>query len=537
MASSGLVLLPAEILALVVSHLSNNDVKSLRLTCKRVHAKTKLRLDRVFLSANPRDVQVFRAVADDDTFRHGIVEIIWDDAVIQDTAREHDGTEYNVYEADEDEEEEYPGVPPWFSRACEKNNFELRSRYIDDVLDRPERALSAQLPVHESWERFQEWRAEQRRVITTGADVAAFRYGLARFPSLRTITVTPSMHGYNIGHPLYDTPAIRSFPPGFNYPLPRGWPTAGEAEPPVEMLPWADEDGGTEAYRDRWHGFRIVLRELAKQTDSQRVLELNLDAHQLTTGINCRIFESPNPEYDQFVSLLRQPGFRRLDLALSVGAQEHFGWPAFRSALLKRALSKIGQDLTHVSLSTDVDLDIPDMEWIDDPDGHHIPLLGAIFPVDRWPRLCHFGLSRFLVTRADLLSLLAALPPTLRSVELGNLKFLDEGGHWRGLLEDIRDCLEWRDRPAQDRPRVTLHDAEIDGERRPGREVWLEAAVAEFLYRNGENPFGQSGCHRGQIDKGQGGVVRDAFDPEYERPHVILGELSRLGYIKGNFQR
>jgi hypothetical protein len=84
---------------------------------------------------------------------------------------------------------------------------------------------------------------------------------------------------------------------------------------------------------------------------------------------------------------------------------------------------------------------------------------------------------------------------------------------------------------------VTLHDAEIDGERRPGREVWLEAAVAEFLYRNGENPFGQSGCHRGQIDKGQGGVVRDAFDPEYERPHVILGELSRLGYIKGNFQR
>ena len=100
----------------------------------------------------------------------------------------------------------------------------------------------------------------------------------------------------------------------------------------------------------------------------------------------------------------------------------------------------------------------------------------------------------------------------------------------------MRDSLGWRDRPAQERPRVTLHDAEIDGNRRPGREVWLEAVVAEFLYGNGKNPFGQNGYHSNQIDKGQGGVVRDAFDPEYERPHATLEELARLGYIKGDFQ-
>ncbi len=195
MAGSRFTLLPAELLASVISHLPNRDIKSLRLTCRRFRAVAKLRFDRVFLSANLRDVEVFRAVADDDTFRHGIVEIIWDDAVIQDTAREDDGTEYNVYEADEDEDEEYHGVPPWFSRACEENNFQLGSRYMDDISDPPERAISAQLPVPASWARFQEWRAEQRRVITTGADIAAFRHGLARFPSLRTITVTPSLHG------------------------------------------------------------------------------------------------------------------------------------------------------------------------------------------------------------------------------------------------------------------------------------------------------------------------------------------------------
>ncbi len=299
------------------------------------------------------------------------------------------------------------------------------------------------------------------------------------------------------------------------------------------MLPWADEDGGTEDYRDRWRSFRVVLRELAQEADSQRVLEFNLDAHQLYTGINCRIFESPNPEYDQFVSLLRRPGFRRLDLALSVGAQEHFDWRAFRSTLLKRALSETEPDLTHLSLSTDIELDIPNRHWIRPPGGHHIPLLRAIFPVDRWPRLRHFGLSGFLVTRADLLLLLKALPPTLRSLELGNLGFLDEGGHWRGLLEDVRDFLGWRDRPVPERPRVAVHDSMIENRWRSGRELWLDAAVAQFLYGGGENPFGQGQCGPNQVNLGQAGVVvRDAFDPAYERPYMDEEDLVRLGYVK-----
>ena len=522
MASSGLTQLPAELLALVISHLPNRDVKSLRLTCRLFHAVAKLRLNRVFLSANPRDVQVFRAIADHDTFRKVITEIIWDDAVIRDTRTDRDDEYHPADEYDEKEEEEVPGVPLWFSRACNDNNFELGARYHDDRLDRPEFLIAAQLPIQKSWVHFRKWRREQQDVISSGADVAALRHGLARFPALRTITITPAVHGYNITFPLYDTPTIRSFPPGFNYPLPRGWPTTGEAESVIHMPPWANEDGGREDERDKWRGFRIVLRELAQHADAHRVSDLILDSHQLDTGLNCHIFDQPSPEYDHLVSLLRRPGFRRLDLSLSVGGQEFQGWSAFRSTFLRRALSETGPDLEHINLTTDLYADLKTWTYIQPAGGriaHHIPLQRAVFPVDRWPNLRHFGLAGFIVTQEDLISLLAALPPTLRSLQLGDIDFIDEGENWRGFLEDMRDRLGWGDRPAQQRPRVVIHVFNVDGQRRPGRAVWLDAEMTEFLYGEGQNPFGR-GHERApnQVYIGRAGTVRDAFDPGYERP-------------------
>lgn len=137
--------LPAELIALILSHLSNRDIKNLRLTCRFVHAIAKLRLHRVFLSVNSRDVEVFCAVADSDTFRTGVVEIIWDDAVIP--RGEPD-------EPEEFDDEEADGCPSWFSRECEENNANLKARYHDDILDRPDRAIVAQLPLRESWAYF-----------------------------------------------------------------------------------------------------------------------------------------------------------------------------------------------------------------------------------------------------------------------------------------------------------------------------------------------------------------------------------------------
>jgi hypothetical protein len=441
--------------------------------------------------------------------------------------------EYEYGENDEEEDSKVPGVPAWFTLECKLNKSDLYIRYSGDLLDRPKHIIAAQLPVQESWARFREWRRQQQDVISTGADVAALRHGLARFPTLHTISITPSVHGYNLAFPLYDTPTIRSFPPGFNYPLPHGWPITGEREPMVDTLPWTDEDGGSEEQRDTYRGFRIVLRELAQHA-AHRVSELIVDSHELDTGLNCHIFDRLSPEYDHFVSLLCRPGFRRLNLSLSVGGQEVDGWTAFRSTLLKRALSETGPDLQHVSLTTDIDARFGNWTLTTPAGGrmaHHIPLL-TVFPVDRWPNLHHFGLAGFLVTQDDLLSLLAALPPTLRSLQLGKLYFVDEAEHWRGLLEEIRDRLGWRERPARERPRVVMFDF-ADTFRQPGRAVWVDAEVAEFLYGDGPNPFGdEDGRLPSRICMGRAGTVRDAFDPGYERPYVCDFDLMRLGYIK-----
>lgn len=67
---------PLEILLLILSSLTNRDRKSLRLTCKVLHNTIPLCFSRVFLSLNPVDIEVFRAVADHPKFRHQVTEII-----------------------------------------------------------------------------------------------------------------------------------------------------------------------------------------------------------------------------------------------------------------------------------------------------------------------------------------------------------------------------------------------------------------------------------------------------------------------------
>ncbi|KAL3484068.1 hypothetical protein BJX62DRAFT_244308 [Aspergillus germanicus] len=73
--------LPAELLRLIVGYLPNKDIKALRLTCRTLCNAAQLRLDRVFLSANPLNIAVFRAVADSDTYRHAeeIEDPQWED--------------------------------------------------------------------------------------------------------------------------------------------------------------------------------------------------------------------------------------------------------------------------------------------------------------------------------------------------------------------------------------------------------------------------------------------------------------------------
>lgn len=72
--------LPADLIDLVSFYLPNRDIKSLRLTCRQLGTTIRIRTHRVFICPNPMNLRVFRAIADDHTFRKGVTEIIWDDA-------------------------------------------------------------------------------------------------------------------------------------------------------------------------------------------------------------------------------------------------------------------------------------------------------------------------------------------------------------------------------------------------------------------------------------------------------------------------
>lgn len=114
--------LPPELLAVIVSYLPVRDLKSLRLTCKALSEKTPLHFSRIFLSANPRNIEVARGVAGHEKFRHGVKEIIWDDALfVHEIVRPNE--QYLMLAEDPDlvGEGADGSLPAWFVCACNQN--------------------------------------------------------------------------------------------------------------------------------------------------------------------------------------------------------------------------------------------------------------------------------------------------------------------------------------------------------------------------------------------------------------------------------
>ncbi|RAK77392.1 uncharacterized protein BO72DRAFT_428617 [Aspergillus fijiensis CBS 313.89] len=502
-----LLSLPPELFHQIISTLSNCDIKSLRLTCRRLCDVARLRLSRVFLSANPLNIRVFRTVAEHPLFRQQVTEIVWDDAfLIDDPTPEPDPYNVDAVIGSDDEEEVNNNCPKWFVTRCKNNLDELSVRMDrnEDGWYNVERAAQqdARPSLWTCWQYYQNLLAQQAEVLIRQSDVEALVYGLRRFPALERITITPAAHGW-LYQPLYETPMIRAFPKGFNYPIPHGWPTAEEGDPTPEA-----EDWGTlpENVKEQWRGVRLVLRALAQHPD-HRVVELILDVNQLDTGLNCTIFHQPCEEVENLVALLRRPGFRRLDLPLIVRGQEYEEWPAFRNGNLRRALGE-APSLEHLSLYTTIEVDSRSSRF-------HFTSLQTIFPVAGWSGLQTLKLSRFIVIQDDVISLLEQLS-TLQVIELSFLGFLDNGGNYRDLLDEIRERFRWSERDPESRPKLIV--AVAPWPPRPGLGIWLEEEVHSFLYDHGRNPFSIFRDAPNQVPQGTG-TLRDSFEPGHERPY------------------
>lgn len=126
---SHLIRLPATTYTFIISHLPNRDIKSLRLTCKFFHGIAPLRFHRVFISAHQRDIQVLYAIADSETFRYGVTELIWDDARLINfshlTPCSDEIQDYKDSAADSDDGGQ---VPEWFTNERYRSIKDLNRR-------------------------------------------------------------------------------------------------------------------------------------------------------------------------------------------------------------------------------------------------------------------------------------------------------------------------------------------------------------------------------------------------------------------------
>lgn len=406
-------------------------------------------------------------------------------------------------------------APPAYVRACRANATHLWERLRGEAHQQHNadkaRKLACQIPVSTSWQYYHDLVQQQRQVIDGNLDIEALEYGLKRFPALKRITITPATHGY-LFNPLYETPMIRSLPYGLNYRIPRGWPT------PLDGYNLFTPAWNISIARDYYRGFTNIIRILAENKYSH-VKELIVDTCQQPTGISCDIFREPNANYHHFCRMLQLPGFRRLDLALNITTAWYSSYASLRTPQLYNALAA-ATDMESMQLSTSANPDAVPLEDDEASMEHFVPLQG-IFPVVAWPKLKHFGLSRFLVSQSDLIELLKKLPASIRTVELSFLYFLEGSGHYGTLLEQMRAELGWKQRPGPERPRVSI-SVDTDCFSHWELSVSADREVQEYLYHEGANPFATSGWDVGGL-RPPAGVETDIMEPGHSRPYVEQG--------------
>lgn len=452
-----------------------------------------LHFDRVFISANSLNIQVFNAIANHETYRHQVSEIVWDDARLR-TGPELEVERRRNYDEDDDDAED--GCPLWFKKG--RGDWGDPGSYIY-----PE----SHLGVKESWAYYKPLLDDQHQVISSNADIKAFKYGLRRFTSLKRVTITPATHGTYF-KPLYRTPMIRAFPPGIDYPLPQAWPWFND-DHYIDVLPWISEsDDGP--YQE------VYGVEYTAEYEDHGIAELVIGGNEVQSGLNCRLFDQWSSEYGDLISLLKRPGFRYLDLHMFTGLLEEDEWHSYKTGLLHDALAQ-SKDLEYMCLraSTDISCEVPQL--LTSEDEWDVCPLQAIFPSERWARLQHFGISQMLVDLDDLINLLASLPSSLRSVEFNHVALGSLEHNYGDLLRAMRDVLDWRSRPSAERPKVRMVASSLDDDiLGDGRYVEVDQAVYSYLYGKGDNPFEADGH---SIYPGSGGVERDVFDTEFKAPY------------------
>lgn len=190
--------------------------------------------------------------------------------------------------------------------------------------------------------------------------------------------------------------------------------------------------------------------------------------------------------------------------------------------------SEASPDIVHFSLQINDDYDktrILNPEQYCPINPENLVPLSDILPVvnDKWKNLQYFSLSGLLVRHEELFSVLASLPPSIRSVELSYLEFVEDRYHnYHDVLFGIRDTLDWAQRVESERPSLKLHTR--SGALDRVSYYCYDDAAYNFIYHGGPDPFerppisGNSASFTGQVHFVWLGLSTPAQECRFQKP-------------------
>ncbi|KAF4993642.1 hypothetical protein FGRMN_6360 [Fusarium graminum] len=288
-----LTALPVEVLEIITSYLPNSDIKNLRLV-STLGFSLRLRIERVYLSANLLNIRVLKDIADSGIYRCRVTELIWDDTYLWDTDIKKDKLCYDNKR----------GVPEWYVHYSSWHSYQLDERSKSPDLE------AQKLSWEESYAYYLYLWRQQQLVLSSDIDFLAFSYALKRFPCLHKLTISTRAHGC-LFEPFHQTPMIRAFPDGFIYP---GYYYLQEHQTAAYLRQGDTDRSETECTTQR-RGFAAALQMLSEDGD-HKISELFIEQFvECDSSIN-RDLESIGHTRVNFISLLKRPEFRTLSLHL-----------------------------------------------------------------------------------------------------------------------------------------------------------------------------------------------------------------------------
>ncbi|CAH0033129.1 unnamed protein product [Clonostachys rhizophaga] len=483
--------LPAEILHLIASKLPNSGIKNLRLTCSFAQVVFRLRFDRVFLSPHQRDIDVFCQVACSETFRHQVVELVWDQNQFCPGEVEWEDFQFDAFTVLESYELATEMVRFQRNRIAKVGCLRSDDFTPFGGINMP---VSRIAKIHTYVQIRRETNEERNN------DSFALEHHINRFPSLKRITISHSTNGW-LFEPYYETPQIRSFPSGFMYDIER-------SDPPIEPLWNGFGRIDPSEYAESTRAYGAIFRALAGAKELQLEEIVMENPNGVNYGLPIAFFTQPLAlDYLNLVELLRRPHLRRFDLVVTKWGEipDNGLGPHPPATLLNAALGK-ATSLTHFSFKLTTFYHHPANNWFP---------LKTLLPINRWTNLRHFELAHLAVRQNDLANLLGGLPQSIRSIELGFLEFFEESESLAGLLDEIHERAFWSGRDEMNRPRLGI-SLSVGQCASRSIAIRVDAEIETFLYKQGMNPF-RGSQQPDDVESGKG-TERDVFNPEYEWP-------------------